>query len=77
VVDDQPATFREFHRDIATTSGAPAPLVLPASLIRLLAPYGGAVMSAVSMRVSNARARTDLHWSPKYPSYRYALAGER
>ncbi len=70
VVDDQPAGFGELLSSIATAYRTPTPLVLPAGLLRIVAPYGGAVMTTVSMRVSNAKARTELGWTPRYGSYR-------
>jgi nucleoside-diphosphate-sugar epimerase len=77
VVDDQPATFSEFLTGIARAYATPAPLVLPAGLVRALVPYGGAIMSAVSMRVSNAAARTELHWAPRFAGFRDGLAAAR
>jgi nucleoside-diphosphate-sugar epimerase len=77
VVDDQPATFSELITGIARAYDTPAPLVLPAGLIRTLVPYGGAVMSRVSMQVSNAKARSELHWAPRFTSFRDGLAAAR
>jgi nucleoside-diphosphate-sugar epimerase len=74
IVDDTPATFRELITAIAEARHAPKPLVLPAPLVKLVAPYGGAVLSGVSMRVSNEKAKRELGWSPRFPSYRDALA---
>lgn len=47
-------------------------MVLPDRL--LIAPYGVVVLAGVSMRISNAKARSDLVWKPKYPSHRAAPA---
>lgn len=69
VVDDVPATFRELVIRIAEVRGAPRPLVLPQWLLDRAAPYGGSVLGRVSMRVSNAKARSHLAWAPRYPSY--------
>ncbi|WP_405610486.1 NAD-dependent epimerase/dehydratase family protein [Streptomyces sp. NBC_01508] len=75
VVDDTPATWRELMDEIARTSRTPKPLVLPAGLIRLAAPYIGEVMTRVDVRISNERARTELGWTPRHPGYRDGLAG--
>jgi nucleoside-diphosphate-sugar epimerase len=70
VVDDTPATFRELVTRIAETWHAPTPLVVPGWLLRLAAPYGGSVLAGVSMFVSNAKAKQELGWTPRYPSFR-------
>ncbi|MFF2188012.1 NAD-dependent epimerase/dehydratase family protein [Streptomyces sp. NPDC058155] len=74
VVDDTPATWRELIEEVARTSRTPKPLVLPAGLIRLAAPYVGEVMTRVDVHISNGRARTELDWAPRYPGYREGLA---
>ena len=70
IVDDTPATFRDLITAIAEAHRAPKPLVVPNWLLKLAAPYGGVVLSDVSMRVSNAKARKELGWAPRYPSFR-------
>ncbi|MDQ1583672.1 MAG: hypothetical protein QOF36_1726 [Microbacteriaceae bacterium] len=70
IVDDTPATFRDLITGIAETRDPPKPLVLPGWLLRLVAPYGGAVLAEVSMLVSNAKAKRALGWAPRYPSFR-------
>ncbi|HEV7566876.1 MAG TPA: NAD(P)-dependent oxidoreductase, partial [Microbacteriaceae bacterium] len=70
VVDDTPATFRDLITCIAEARHAPTPIVLPGWLLRLVAPYGGAVLGSVSMLVSNAKAKQELGWTPQYPSFR-------
>ena len=74
IVDDTPATFRELITAIAEARNAPKPLVLPGSLLKLAAPYGGVVLGDVSMRVSNAKAKRELGWTPQFPSYRDGVA---
>jgi len=68
IVDDTPATFTQLVRGIAEHRHAPRPLVVPEWLLSLVAPYGKALFSGISMRVSNARARNELAWQPTYPS---------
>jgi nucleoside-diphosphate-sugar epimerase len=70
VVDDTPATFRELVTRISETWHAPTPLVVPGWLLSLAAPYGGSVLAGVSMFVSNAKAKQELGWTPRYPSFR-------
>lgn len=74
VVDDTPATWRELMEEIARTSRTPQPLVLPAGLIRLAAPYVGELMTRIDVRISNERARTELGWTPRFPGYREGVA---
>ncbi|GGJ83746.1 dTDP-glucose 4,6-dehydratase [Streptomyces camponoticapitis] len=74
VVDNTPATWRELMEEIARTTRTPGPIVLPAALIRLAAPYIGQVMTRINVRVSNERARTELGWTPRFPGYREGLA---
>lgn len=61
VADDAPPRWRDLFGYIAAVTGGPAP-----------AP-GGPVRFP-SFRVSNARARAMLAWSPRYASYRIGLA---
>lgn len=69
VVDDRPSTFRELVSRVAETSGAPTPLVVPQWMLDAAAPYGGRVLGEVSMRVSNAAAKSELGWVPRYPTF--------
>ena len=75
VVDDTPATFRALLTAIARATNAPRPLVLPGWLLRLVAPYGGAILSDVSLRVANAKAKRELGWAPRYPSIADGVLG--
>ncbi|HEY9477440.1 MAG TPA: NAD(P)-dependent oxidoreductase [Microbacteriaceae bacterium] len=70
IVDDEPATFRHLLTAMADARHAPRPLTLPGWLLRAVAPYGGVVLDRVSMRVSSAKARSELNWKPAYPTYR-------
>jgi nucleoside-diphosphate-sugar epimerase len=70
IVDDTPATWREVHEERARAFEAPDPTAVPSWLMRRTAPFRADVLTATSIRVSNARARADLGWVPAYPSYR-------
>lgn len=74
IVDDSPTTFRELITGIAEARHAPKPLVLPGGLLKLVAPYGGVVLADVSMHVSNAKAKRELAWAPRYPSFREGIS---
>jgi nucleoside-diphosphate-sugar epimerase len=74
VVGDDSVTFRAMLDEVAAAAGAPRPFVLPAWLLRAVAPYGAAMMAGVSMRVSNQKARGQLGWSPVHPTVRDGVA---
>jgi nucleoside-diphosphate-sugar epimerase len=74
IVDDHPATWKEVFTAMADAFGAPPPRNVPRWLVRLAAPYVTSFAFDTSMRVSNAKAKAELGWSPKYPSYREGLA---
>jgi 2-alkyl-3-oxoalkanoate reductase len=72
IVDDHPASFSEMVADLAAMAGAPRPFTVPRWLLRLAAPYFAQVLS-MDVPVSNADARRDLGWAPRFPSYREGL----
>jgi len=47
---------------------------VPRWLLRLLAPYIGMVMTDTWLRVSNAKAKTELAWQPRFRNYREGIA---
>ena len=72
IVDDHPSSFSEMVGVMAEIAEAPRPLTVPAGLVRLVAPYMAKVL-AMHPLLSNAQARSDLGWAPRYPSYREGL----
>ncbi len=70
VVDDEPAPLHEWLPAYAEALGAKPPRRVPVWLARLVA--GKAVAdSAIGMRgASNAKAKRELAWQPRYPSWR-------
>jgi nucleoside-diphosphate-sugar epimerase len=70
IVDDEPAPMREWVPAYAEAIGAPAPLRVPVWLARLVAGRGAA-QGAVRMQArSNAPAKEELGWEPRWPSWR-------
>ena len=69
VVDDRPASWREVYTAMAEAFAAPPPRHVPGWLFRLVAPYVASFAVDTSMRVSNAKARAELEWVPRFSSY--------
>ena len=70
VVDDYPAPVSEWLPYLAQVSGAKPPRRIPAWLGRLAA---GEVAISMMTRIrgsSNAKAKQELGWEPRYPSWR-------
>jgi nucleoside-diphosphate-sugar epimerase len=70
IVDDEPVTWGQIITEHAKAGGTKPPRRLPGWLIRLAAPYFATLMLDTSMRVSNAKAKAELGWTPTLPSYR-------
>jgi len=73
VVDDEPASWRNFVEEVARLHGTPPPGSIPLGIARLVLPYAAHFMARVHLPVSNARAREELGWSPGHPTYREGL----
>jgi nucleoside-diphosphate-sugar epimerase len=73
IVDDYPASMTEIVTTLAQYAGSSAPFRVPAWLPRLVAPYL-ARMTAMRMPLSNAKAKAELGWEPKYPTIQQGLA---
>lgn len=67
IVDDQPMTFADHIRLVAAAFHTPAPATVPLWFLRPIGPYVHAIMTT-SMRVSNAKATSELPWAPSMPS---------
>jgi len=70
VVDDDPAPVAEWLPYLAQVAGAKPPLRLPAWLGRLLAGEFVVAQMTTSRGSSNQKARKELGWVPRYPSWR-------
>jgi len=70
VVDDEPAPVREWLPVLAQALGAEPPRRCPAWLARLVAGDAAVVMSTEARGASNAKARRELGWTPRHPSWR-------
>ena len=65
VVDDEPATVREWLPAAAAAVGPP-PRRLPRWLARLLAGEAATVMMTEAVGASNAKAKRELGWPPRH-----------
>lgn len=73
IVDDDPVSWRELHQARSDAFFLPDPKAFPSWALRLAAPFGAQLLTSTSMRVSNQRAKDELGWMPRFPSYRDAL----
>jgi len=69
VVDDEPATLRDWVPAYAEAIGAPPPRRVPVWLARLVA---GKMVDSMSVQpgASNAKAKRELGWEPRWRSWR-------
>ena len=74
IVDDEPASFAAVVRHLAARIGAPQPRTVPRWFLRLIAPYAAASWLGTNMRVSNAKAKRELQWKPRFSNYRAGIA---
>ena len=70
VVDDEPAPLREWLPVYAEALGAKPPFRVPTFLARLAAGSFAAIMATQLRGASNARAKRELGWEPRYSSWR-------
>jgi nucleoside-diphosphate-sugar epimerase len=74
IVDDEPAPVVDWLPAAATAVGAPSPRHVPRWLGRILAGEAVAVMMTEVRGASNAKAKRELGWEPKHPSWREGFA---
>jgi nucleoside-diphosphate-sugar epimerase len=70
IVDDEPAPAREWLPHLAACAGAKPPMRVPAWLARLLAGDVAVTMMTEGRGFSNAKAKRELGWQLRYPSWR-------
>ena len=76
IVDDDPAPVSEWLPEMARLAGGPPPRRVPA-WVGWLAGGDGLVRMMTQVRgSSNAKARAELGWVPRYPSWRQGFAAE-
>jgi nucleoside-diphosphate-sugar epimerase len=76
IVDDEPAPVSEWLPLLAEYAGAKPPRRIPAWLARLLAGEMAVGMMTEGRAFSNAKAKRDLGWELRYPSWRIGFKEE-
>jgi nucleoside-diphosphate-sugar epimerase len=74
IVDDEPAPIHEWLPEIARRIGAKPPRRIPRWLGRLLAGEAAVVMMTELRGASNEKAKRELGWVPRHPSWRQGVA---
>jgi len=69
IADDTPVPIGEWLPAFAAMLGAPAPRHVPAALARLAGGGWGVAFMTRLRGASNARARAQLGWRPRYPGW--------
>ena len=70
IVDDEPAPASEWLPHLAACAGAKRPMRVPTWLARLLAGDVAVTMMTEGRGFSNAKAKRELGWELRYPSWR-------
>lgn len=74
IVDDDPAPAKEWLPHLAECAGAKPPRNVPVWLARLLAGDQAVLMMTQGRAFSNAKAKRELGWELRYPSWRQGFA---
>jgi len=74
VVDDEPARVHDWLPGLAKALHAKPPRRVPRWLGRLLAGDAGVVMMTEVRGASNAKAKRELRWQPRYPNWHVGFA---
>ncbi|TDE53200.1 NAD(P)-dependent oxidoreductase [Nonomuraea mesophila] len=76
IVDDEPAPAREWLAHLAACAGAKPPMRIPVWLARPLAGKTAVTMMTQGRGFSNAKAKRELGWRLRYPSWRQGFKEE-
>jgi nucleoside-diphosphate-sugar epimerase len=74
IVDDDPAPVREWLPALASMVGAKAPRRVPVWLARVVAGEHTVTLMTECRAGANTKAKRDLPWRPKHPSWRQGFA---
>jgi nucleoside-diphosphate-sugar epimerase len=73
VVDDEPVPVSVFVPELAKAVGAKPPRRVPGWLGRLVAGEPAVIMMTAIRGASNEKAKRELGWEPRYPTWRQGL----
>ena len=76
IVDDEPAPASEWLPYLAASAGAKRPMRVPKWLARPLAGRVAVMMMTEGRGFSNAKAKLELGWQLRYPSWRQGFRAE-
>ena len=76
IVDDEPAPASQWLPYLAACAGAKRPMRVPKWLARLLAGEMAVMMMTEARGFSNAKAKRDLGWELRHPSWRQGFKEE-
>lgn len=76
IVDDEPAPVSEWLPYLAESAGAKPPMRLPVWLARRMAGGAAVTMMTQGRGFSNAKAKRELGWTLRYPSWRQGFTAE-
>jgi nucleoside-diphosphate-sugar epimerase len=76
IADDEPAPAREWLPYLAACAGARPPRRVPAWVARLLAGEMAVIMMTEGRGFANAKAKRELGWKLRYPSWRQGFKEE-
>jgi 2-alkyl-3-oxoalkanoate reductase len=74
IVDDEPAPVRDWLPVLADALGAKPPRRFPVWLARLFAGEPGVMLGTEARGASNAKAKRELGWTLRYPTWREGFA---
>lgn len=74
IVDDEPAPIREWLPALARALGAKPPRHMPLLLARIVAGESGVMLGTTARGASNAKAKRELGWTLRHPSWRQGFA---
>jgi len=74
ICDDEPAQVGDWLPALAKSLGAPKPWRVPPFVGRLFAGEAGLLMLTDARGASNKKAKHELGWRPRHPSWRAGFA---
>jgi nucleoside-diphosphate-sugar epimerase len=74
ITDDEPARMDEWVPVYAEVVGAKKPFRVPSLIARIVAGRAAAALARQTRGASNAKAKAELSWEPRYSSWRQGFA---